>query len=182
MTARCIRITVITVLGLACAVPAEANQLCDYWNCIVRDTKRRQCWPRPFVCPDRRDARVPLTLMIHNGWRSQNTLADHHFVAGTGKLTEAGQWKVRWVLSEAPVQHRTIYVHRTDDGELTAARMEETQKLAIQLTRDGRITTVLETSVPPRGWSAAEVDRIGRKFESSMPDPRLPKAEGESSD
>ncbi len=181
MTARLVKITVLTLVCFAFVVPAKANWLGDIWHSIVRDTKRRHCWPEPFVCPDRHDVRAPLALMVNNGWRSQNMLADHHFVEGTGELTEAGRRKVRWVLTEVPAERRIIYVHKAEEAKLTAERVDNTRKLAVKLRNgEDRLPLVLETGVPARGWPAAEVDLINRKFEATTPDPRLPAPQNET--
>ena len=73
-----------------------------------------------------------MALMVSNGWRKQNMLADHHFADESGVLTEAGRMKVRWILTEAPRHHRTIYVHRDEDAEVTAARIDYVQQLAAE--------------------------------------------------
>ena len=95
MIARSIHVTalkliVLALIGLVAVTPAEANWLTEFAHCIARDTKRRNCWPKPFVCPDRTDVRGPLALMVSNGWRRQNMLGDHHFVDEQTALTEAG--------------------------------------------------------------------------------------------
>jgi len=178
--ARFVRATALTLVCLAFAAPAEANFICDFFSHLARQTKRRNCWPQPFACPDRHDARTPFALMVHNGWRLQNTLSDNHFIENTAELAEAGRLKVHWITTEAPQQHRSIYVYRTDDPQLTAARITTIQQLAARLSIDGRMPNVLETTTPARGWSAAEVDSIGRSYRSSAPEPRLPGA-GEGS-
>ncbi len=181
MATHFVRFAFLILGGLVWTVPAEAGCWHEFWHSVARDTKRQHCWPRPFVCPDRHDVRAPLALMVHNGWRSQNTLGDHYFVSTTGELNEAGKLKVKWILTEAPAQRHIVYVYRTDDKKLTAARIDHAKLVAATFARDGQTAPVLETDVPPWGWPASTVDMIGRKFESSAPDPRLPKASGEDS-
>jgi hypothetical protein len=183
MMARLVRIAVLTVAVLAGVVPARAEWLgClvdgvkEFGRSVVRDTKRRNCWPEPFVTPDRYAVRAPLALMVSNGWRRQNLLGEHHFVDQGGELTEAGRMKVRWILTEAPSQHRTIYVHSSGSAELTAARIDNVQQLAAQLVPAGELPAVLETGIPVQGWPAARADMVGRKFDASTPEPRLPEA------
>jgi hypothetical protein len=170
--------------ALACAVPARASWIdCmiqggkDFCHGVARDIKRRNCWPQPFVCPDRQAIRSPLNIMVSNGWRRQNMLGDHHFEED-GKLTDAGRIKIRWILTEAPQHHRTIYVRRATTAEVTAARIDSVQQLAALIVPEGELPAVLETSIPAQGWPAARVDAIGRKFEATIPDPRLPDASG----
>jgi len=183
MMARFVQLAVLAAISLAWITPASAGWIgCvvdgtkAFCRSVARDTKRRNCWPEPFLRPDRHAVRAPLAVMVSNGWRRQNLLADHHFIDQGGKLTEAGRMKIRWILTEAPLQHRTIYVHRADDPQITAARIDNVQQLAAQLVPEGALPLVLETSIPVRGWPAARADMIGRKFEASTPEPRLPEA------
>ncbi|MHC4178974.1 MAG: hypothetical protein ACYSWU_15785 [Planctomycetota bacterium] len=183
MITRSIRIAVLVAAGLACVAPARADWIScivdgtkEFCRSVARDTKRRNCWPEPFTRPDRYAVRAPFALMVSNGWRRQNLLGEHHFVDQGGKLTEAGRLKIRWILTEAPQHHRTIYVHRATKPEVTAARIDDVQQLAAQIVPEGALPLVLETSIPAGGWPAARADIIGRKFESSAPDPRLPES------
>ena len=185
MMASSLRIAGLTLATLACVAPARAGWFSsmvqgskNFYRSVVRDTKHRNCWPTPFVQPDRHSARAPFALMVSNGWRRQNLLGDHHFVDQTGELTESGRIKVRWILTEAPRHHRTIYVHRATEPGMTIARIDNVQQLAAQLVPQGTLPMVLETSIPVQGWPAARADMIGRKFDASIPDPRLPEAAG----
>ncbi len=99
-------------------------------------------------------------------------LGDHHF-AGS-EPTEAGRQKICRILTEAPPHHRIVYVHRTADPQVTADRVENTQRLVDQLVVHGHKPQVVATSVPVPGWPAEEADRVWRKFESSTPEPRIP--------
>ena len=96
----------------------------------MRDVKRRQCWPDPFLCPDRAAVRAPFCAMVANGWRRQNMLGEFHFDPQSGQLTEAGRLKVQWILTACPEQHRLIYVHAAGTREETAARVAAVQQLA----------------------------------------------------
>jgi len=175
MAVRCVSAILIGVAGLAYAPSAQADFLEDFFHSVVRDTKRNNCWPQPFVRPDRYAARAPFALMVHNGWRRQNMLGDHHFEESTGNLNEAGRLKTRWIVTEAPEQHRTIFVHRAESSEETAARVDAVQELAVTLIGDTRqLPAVVESDIGDPGWPAERVDGIGRRFQASAPKPRLP--------
>ena len=178
MMARSVSITALALVSLICATPAEADWVANCLRHVARETKRRNCWPDPFVCPDRYAVRAPFAEMVSNGWERQNMLGDHHFAAEDSELTEAAQLKIRWILTEAPPQHRTIYVHRADTAEETAVRIDGVRQFAAGLLPPGAQPLVLETSISDRGWPASQVDLIGRKYEASTPDPRLPAATG----
>lgn len=172
------------LLGLVlvlCARVAVADWLTAIPSAIARDFKRRACWPQPFTCPDRQAVREPFAIMVSNGWTRQNTVGDYHFEPGASELTEAGKLKVRWIALEAPSQHRAVFVQRSTDPELTRQRMAAVERFVASLTADGSpAPPVLLGDGPPAGWPADRVDTIGRKFQSSTPDPRLPTPQGET--
>jgi hypothetical protein len=175
MLARVLRVAVVVLIGVAYAAPSQADWLIDdFFFSVVRDVKRRQCWPKPFVCEDQASVHAPFVVMVANGWQRQNTLGDFHFDPQSGELTEAGRLKVQWIVQEAPEFHRDIYVHRGPSAEQTAARINAVQQAAVPLAQPGQQPQVIATEIPARGWSAEEVDVVHRKFLKTIPDPRLP--------
>lgn len=171
---RSILVGIITLATLACALPADADWLGEFMHSVARDTKRRNCWPKPFVAADRQAVRSPFATMVSNGWRSQNMVGDHHFIENTGRLTNAGKLKIEWILTEAPDQHRTIYVFQGRTPEETASRVESVQQFAIARVPDGDLPPVITSNVPALGWPASNLDAVGRAFRASTPDPRMP--------
>ncbi|HBO43343.1 MAG TPA: hypothetical protein DD670_05300, partial [Planctomycetaceae bacterium] len=106
---------------VVCDDTAQQAHLATWWanspignfcRSVVRDTKRNNCWPEPFVKADREAVREPFVRMVANGWQRQNTLGDHHFDPETGQLNRDGQLKVRRVLIEGLPQHRSFWVYR----------------------------------------------------------------------
>ena len=174
--ARSILVGTLVLATFACVVPARANWFDKFMYSVVRDTKRRNCWPKPFVYADRQAARAPFAAMITNGWRSQNMIGDHHFIETTGQLTDAGKLKVRWILTQAPEQHRTIYVFRANNAEETAVRVDSIRQYAAGIMPEGDLPPIVESSIPALGWPASRVDALGRSFQSSAPAPRIPVA------
>jgi len=173
MPARLILVVGWALIALGSATAVSADLLCDTFNCLARDVKRRNCWPEPFTAGDRATVRAPFAIQVANGWRRQNMLGEFHFEPATGQLNEAGRLKVRWILTVCPLQHRLIYVHTAERDEETAARLAAVQQLASQLAPTN-VPPVMPTSIADDGWPADEVDLIGRKFQSTTPAPRLP--------
>ena len=187
MASRSARIAIACWMATTLASSASANPFEWIWRVpqkvvsdIVRDTKRRNCWPEPFVQPDRQAAREPFGTMIEHGWRQQNLIAGYHFSEDGAGLNQAGDHKVRWILFEAPPQHRTIYVQVADDPQVTASRIDAVRLLAVQLSPHGDLPMVVATHIQPRGWPAEWVDSVGRKFSEATPAPVLPES-GDSS-
>jgi hypothetical protein len=174
MPARFLAVVGLALIALGLASQVSAEVLCEAVNSIVRDVKRRQCWPEPFVGPDRASVSAPFVTQVANGWRRQNMLGEFHFEQGTGQLTEAGRLKVRWILTVAPQQHRLVYVHTADTNEETSARVAAVQQLAGRIAPND-LPPVMPTSISDEGWPADEVDLIGRKFrEKAIPQLDLP--------
>jgi len=171
-----VRVALLILVSLACTVPAQANWISDFIHSVVRDTKRRNCWPKPFTCPDFDAVRAPFAIMVENGWRRQNMLGDHHFDSENNQLTESGRLKLRWVLTEAPRQHRVVYVNTADTAVATAERLNSVRLAVTQLAPEAEMPPILETDIPSHGWSAERVDSITRKFQQATPEPVLPSA------
>lgn len=170
------RLIAILALSVAAAFPAagRAEWLCNFSRSVVQDWQRRNCWPEPFNAWDRAAAQEPFSAMVANGWQQQNLLGDYHFREGTSELTEAGRLKVRWILLEAPEQHRVIYVHRSLSEDETAQRVASIQRCAAECHQPA--AQIMMTNLSPQGWPAERIDTINRKLQATVPDPRLPKA------
>jgi hypothetical protein len=111
---------------------------------------------------------------VANGWRSQNLLGTHYFEPNTGELTEAGRLKIRWITFQAPSQHRAIYVSSAETPEESAARMNSVNNYVAKIQPQGELPTVTETRLTDDGSPADQVESISRKYQASMPAPRLP--------
>ena len=174
MSARSLSVVGFALIALGCATQVSAEILCEAFHSIVRDVKRRQCWPEPFNGPDRATVRAPFAIQVANGWQRQNMLGEFHFEPTSGQLTEAGRLKVQWILIAGPQQHRLIYVHTADQVEETSARIAAVQKLAGQIAPNN-MPPIMPTSISDEGWPAEQVDLIGRKFrEEGIPQLELP--------
>jgi hypothetical protein len=172
---------VLTMLVLLAGVTTVPFAHADDFLGIRRDFARRNCWPEPFVGYDRRAVQEPFGQMIARGWERQNMLSAEYFEDQRNVLTEAGRLKVRWILTEAPSQHRIVYVHRADDPLETQARMESVRKYAAQLLQGAMLPPILESSVSPPSSPADRVEVVSRKYYQSIPDPKLPSGSGSSS-
>ena len=174
MTIRWIGGTVVAWVIFVSAVPAGADGLSEFFSSIGRDTKRRNCWPQPFLATDRQAAREPINLMVNNGWQRQNMLSDAHFEAGGSQLSEAGRLKALWIANEAPEQHRVAYVHRAATPQETNVRIQTVQNFIAQSAYPGPLPPVYESNRSDAGSPADRADQINRKFQAAIPDPKLP--------
>ncbi len=168
---------IVFVLTLFSAVPRAQAQFMWFHaakDSIVTDFKRNNCWPDPFVCPDRVTVRAPFNVMVQNGWQLQNTISDYHFEESTGELTVAGKNKVFWILNHAPKQHRVLYVQKSREPDVTVQRLQAVQALAGVYAPSGTMARVEPTINQPAGWTAERVGFVTQAFETSAPAPRLP--------
>ncbi len=179
MSARLLSVAGLVVIILGSAAQIVADPCCDFFHGVVQDAARNNCWPEPFIHGDRAAVRAPFVIQVANGWRRQNMLGEFHFEPGSGQLNEAGRLKVRWILTTGPQQHRLIYVHVAERNEETAARMAAVQQCVVQIAPND-VPPVMPTTIADDDSPADRVDASGRKFQSSMPPPRLPTTGGGS--
>lgn len=169
--------TIFAAVAVALVIlPAQAEA--ELFKRVKRDFNRNNCWPAPFLAPDRMAVRAPFAVMINNGWRTQNTLSDEHFDAETGLLNEAGELKVRDILSYSPPEHRTVFVLQARYDDMTAARNRSVSELLSRINGFSEGPAIAGTNIRPRGWPAENVSAIGTRFNATAPDPRLPAATG----
>ena len=138
------------------------------------DYHRNIAWPHPFVCMDRQSVRAPFAVQTSKGWQRQNTIGRYHFDPETQQLTEAGYLKVRWIVTQAPPEHRTIFVVRGDSEAETTSRTDSIHESLARIAPNGKLPDVRSIAVDYRGWPAEEIDAIDRKIQSSRPIPQLP--------
>jgi hypothetical protein len=160
------------------ASPAQAQWMTDFWNGQHVVFKRNRDWPEPFLRADRESATLPFGLMVANGWRRQNLLSDYHFQEDTLQLNQAGELKLRYILTQMPPQRRTVFVQRGDTPEVTAARMDKVHRSAARMLAPGAVPEIVESDLPNDGWPADEIDSITKGFNNSRPQPRFSSSSG----
>lgn len=166
-------------LGMAASPALAGDHWHNFWHSVGRDFHRNNCWPDPFVYPDRAAVQSALSIQVQNGWKLQNLMADHHFDASTNELTAAGREKVRWILTQAPERYRTVFVQKATTGELTSARVDSVQKVAVAILPKGELPSVEESNMAPRGWPAEEINETFVKYRTTARPPQLPEPQSE---
>lgn len=161
----------------SCPRPAPAQTALDYCH---EHTGINQRWPSPYLCPDRVSAHAPFNAMISNGWRRQNLMGEHHFKADSSELTQAGELKVQWIMTQAPPAYRRMFVERSVDPEVTKTRIETISKYAELIAQNGETPRVDDTHIVSEGRPAATVDFVNTQFRENMRVPMLPVSAGES--
>jgi hypothetical protein len=133
-------------------------------------------WPRQYVMPSRRGICQAYDAMINNGWRRHNLLSKYHFDSQTGDLNEAGRLKTEWTLTQAPPQHRTLFVERNTDQQQTADRVAAVQTYAATMNPAAGAIDVQDTHIREHGHPAGNVDAVFTGFRTNQMTPTLPPA------
>ena len=163
----------LALAGWGCGTAAHADWD-SFWHGVHVDYARVNAWPQPFTDVDARQARAPFEVMKHNGWRAHNTIGHELFLEGDAVLTAAGNRRVLWIASQAPMNRRTIYVLQGRTAAETEARLASVQQALAGLNQRGAEAQVLVTDVEPAMSSGDWATSINRKWMSELPAPKLP--------
>jgi hypothetical protein len=136
------------------------------------DYARNNSWPQPFRGLDANAVVAPFEVMRNNGWREHNTVGTALFSAQHG-LSEAGQLKVQWIVTQAPQSQRVVYVKSGRSSEETSARVESVQLAVSQLIPSGPLPQILVTDIEPTTSSGAYQTLVHRALVKTTPTPRL---------
>jgi hypothetical protein len=159
--------------GLLPALAGEPDRTGQF--SIVHSYQAVVHWPEPFVGPERESVESPFAVMVHNGWRLQNTLNGSYFFENGTELSPAGRLKLQSILTEVPLSRRSVFVCRAESPDRTAARIAAVQQFAAQIAPDGPVLPVMETALDPHESPAAPIDALIRSYRATAPEPHLPK-------
>ncbi len=146
----------------------------SFWHGVHVDYQRVKAWPQPFTDIDARQARAPFEVMKQNGWRAHNTIGHELFREDTAALTTAGNRRVLWIATQAPLNRRTIYVLQGRTPAETEARLASVQQTLAGLQQRGAEAQVLVTDIEPATAPGAWATSINRQWMSELPAPKLP--------
>lgn len=141
------------------------------------DFARNVAWPQPFRGADSLSVVAPFEVMRDNGWRENNTLGTTLF-STENALSEAGAIKVQWIVTQAPQNHRIVYVKSGTTELETSARIESVQLAVSQIIPSGPLPQILVTDIEPATSSGAYQTLVHRALIKTTPTPRLSKFSG----
>ncbi len=130
-------------------------------------------WPYPYVCEDREIVRQMDLAQEEAGWVSETTLYDYHFEPDAQQLNKSGVLHVRWILENAPVHRRTVYVQAADNNVSSQLRLANVQAELTELVPSGSVPPVILRVTRTLGRPADEVDKIQRSDINTLPAPRI---------
>ncbi len=178
---RLLMLTLVAFTALAAVSQVQAQRPSgwdSFWHHSGVSFKRMNHYPEPFIYADRDAAREPFRIMVQNGWQLQNTLGAHYFHPETQELTRAGELKVHTIVTQSPPQHRTVYVLRGNNEDVTSIRVDSVQQMVARAIPSGAMPAVVETGHELRGTPGEYVDSTYRNAQSGRPAPVLPAASG----
>ena len=178
MSARILALLVLSFVQFS-ATSAHAQWFSNFWNEFKHDYSRNKHWPEPMVHNDRMAVAVPIGMMVSKGWQKQMLLCDYHFEADSEQLNQAGEMHVRYILTQAPVRHRTIFVQRGLTPDVTADRIASVQQAVMRMQPHAQPPAIVESDMWNEGSSAESVDLTFKALKSTQPAPRLPAPKGD---
>jgi uncharacterized membrane protein YgcG len=84
---------------------------------------------------------------------------------------------VKWIVTQAPVHRRAVFVLKGDSAEATNARVQSIQAAVVKYS-GGCVYPVLLTDTEPAGWPASYIDTITQQYSATIPAPRLHARQG----
>jgi len=168
------------VISLTASARTQANWFKSFYYDVSSGFHENNMWPKPFLVPDRHAVKEPFAIMQARGWQRQNLLGEHHFEDDQKKLTPAGMLRVKAIIVNSPPQYRTVYVEKGRNRDETNSRIDAVQQAIVDFQTEGPLPAVLASDLTFEGWSSEYVDAVGRKYQSSIPSPRLPSTSGAS--
>lgn len=173
-------LTIFAVLTAVASTTFADGPVAKIWNDFNLTYHRNACWPHPFIGADNMAVRAPMVAMMDNGWRMQNLIGTYHFEPDMLSLNEAGRRRVHWILTQAPMHRRVVFVERGFSPQETELRMQATREAAQYFVARDMQADVRETHIVSQGTPAQYVDEINTKFNESTPEPRLSNEKGTS--
>ncbi len=166
--------------------PVGARQEYRYgklWPPFPRPTGERQTciqryhtakyWPYPYNCRDQQSMGEYVQTTVDNGWIQEATLYAYHFNEDTPELNHAGLMHLRWMLENAPEQHRVCWVQTGSNRQISDARLNAVQLTAAEMVGQENVPPVMLRVDSPTGRPAQHIDTQYRAFLKSMPEPRI---------
>jgi len=158
----------------------HAGKELTFWQRVHLDFHRNNAWPEPFQSADRAATREYFCIQVNNGWKMQNTIGTFLFNAETQELNRAGELQVRWIVTQAPIHRRAVFVLVGETPEDTQRRVTSVQNYISRIVPAGHLPPVMITNTQPEGASGENFNALHNAMMQSIPAPRLPTAAGGS--
>lgn len=145
-----------------------------YWNRVHLDWHRNNAWPEPFQTMDRHATRTFQMAQTAKAWQLQTTLGHHFFDPDTQQLNVAGQYQLHWIVTQAPANHRTVYVARGENDRATNRRIDEVRRFVDSISWPQPAPEIVQTDLVPPAASGDRLDKMWEMRKGVIPAPTLP--------
>jgi hypothetical protein len=129
-------------------------------------------WPFPYNCQDRAYIHEISQRQVLNGWTTETTLLDYHF-NDKNELNNAGRMQLKWILQNAPPEHRAAWVQTADTSDISQQRLANVQLAATEMVGPENVPSIALRVATPLGRPAQEIDAIRKAEIGSVPQPRI---------
>jgi hypothetical protein len=168
------RIVLALAFWFAAVAPGAAGDwTTSCWRGFWTDWHRNNCWPEPFVYPDRASVWHVVDAQVAKGWQMQNLLGPSHFDADGERINAAGMAKLRTILTQSPAQYRAVFVERTWTNDATMKRVDSVQQSIARMV-EGQMPEVLVSDSHMIGTPAAYTNAVNTSFYQNLPPVKLP--------
>jgi|SaaInlStandDraft_1057018.scaffolds.fasta_scaffold90819_1 hypothetical protein len=130
-------------------------------------------WPYPYDVWSRNSVNNMIDAHQQKGWQDATTVYEYHFDTDSNELTDAGNMHIKWILENAPIQYRTLYLQTSAKAGSNDLRMAAVTQVAGRLTAGEQPPSVVFRNTTAYGRPAQEVDSIRRGELQSQPLPRI---------
>ena len=130
-------------------------------------------WPYPYQCQDRQFVRTVSQSQVNNGWIAATTLYSYHFDPETHSLNHSGRLQLRWILEDAPPNHRLVWVQAGTNSNTSQSRLSSVRDETADMIGEPPRPPIMLRVTSPLGRPAGEVDQIWRRRLESQPLPRI---------
>lgn len=166
------------LLFAAVALSVTGTTVSAGWNDFIykfkRSYHRNNAWPDPFNELDARQVRMPFEQMKANGWQLHNTISHELFREGDGVLTSAGNEKIRYIATQAPVARRNVFVLRGRTKQETDLRLASVRDSIAAIETRGQQVGIFLTDKQPSSFAGAWAVKVSREYLEHLPVPMLP--------
>ncbi len=122
----------------------------NLWYDIKGGWHTNNRWPDPHLMPDRQTVYNHYAISPTAVGSGNALLGEHHFEA-EGKLSTAGQMRVRTILTQSPPERRTVFVEQGLTPEATRARIDTVQQYITGMVANGPLPEVVASNLQSEG-------------------------------
>jgi hypothetical protein len=147
------------------------------WDLV---TARNDAWPLPFSCWDREAYYAIINQQYAQGLQVAHTLTSDYFDPNTHELNRAGEQRVAWIMQNAPVNDRQIFVYEDMTGPALDKRLASVRNVVDRWYGHLGDVSIAASQVHPTPIPATYQQRIMEQHTNALPTPNIPISSGQT--